>query len=249
MREGLAAGGAVTMWERVLTDALPEMRRVSPAGCSVLELGYGDGLLSCYLCRELGWRIVGFDIDPRARAYAGENAGKYGLDGRMELHCCATDEIRQHRGKYDAVFIKTVLYNSRTLGEYGRWLDWILSVLKPGGVLVNFETGRANRFMQAYRRLRKRSYTDLSLYTSAVEALYDERFKILYRRYYGGWSQFLSPLRRIYRLGYAIEEAVRPGNADNCFIVGVIAEKGDPPKALRDDRAADRGRGDVCACS
>ena len=124
------------------------------------------------------------------------------------------------------MFIKTVLYNSKTLKEYGQWLDWILSVLKPGGVLINFETGRANGMVQAYRRLRKRSYTDLCLYTSAAEALYDERFKILARRYYGGWSQFLAPFLRTYRFIYRIEEAIQSRNADNCFIVSVIAKKG-----------------------
>ncbi len=241
LRDGLMAGGAATMWERVLTDTLPEMQQVGPAGCKVLELGYGDGLLSCYLCRELGWQIVGFDIDPRVQASAKENSCKYGLDEHIKFHCCAPDEIRDHKGEYDAVFIKTVLYNSRTPEEYGQWLDWISSVLKPGGVLINFETGRANRFMQAYRRLRKRSYTDLSLYTSAVEALYNERFKILYRRYYGGWSQFLSPFRQAYHLGYMIEEAMQPRNADNCFIVSVIAEKDYHQKVLGDNHEANQG--------
>ena len=225
LKDGLEAGGAPVMWERAVVDALPEMRMHAPSGSHVLELGYGDGLLSCYLCREFGWQVVGLDIDPKAQACAIENASKYNLVGRVEFRCCVPDETRKHKGQYDAVFIKTVLYNSKTLEEYGQWLDLILSVLKPGGVLINFETGRANGMVQAYRRLRKRSYTDLCLYTKAAEVLYDMRFKILYRRYYGGWSQFFSPVAGLYKLAARFEEAIGERNAGNCFIVSIIAKK------------------------
>jgi ubiquinone/menaquinone biosynthesis C-methylase UbiE len=223
--EGLKVGGAPVMWLRVLIDVLPAMQLHVPSESKVLELGYGDGLLSCYLCRKLGWQMMGVDIDPNAQACASENARKYGLDSSVEFHCCTPDEIWKHKGQYDAVFIKTVLYGSKTLEEYGQWLDWILSVLKPGGVLINFETGRANWMTQVYRRLRKRSYTDLCLYTKAVASLYDKRFKIMNRRYYGGWSQFLAPFPWIYRVSYLIEEALHIRDADNCFIMSVIARK------------------------
>jgi predicted O-methyltransferase YrrM len=225
LKDGLEAGGATVMWMRAVLEALPEMKKLVPAGSNVLEVGYGDGLLSCYLSGELGWRTVGLDMDKRAYACAAENARKYDLAGSIEFNFCGPDETFDHKGMYDAVFIKTVLYNSRTLKEYSRWLDWILSVLRPGGLLINFETGRANEAVQAYRRLRKRSYTDLRLYTSSEEKLYNSRFKILYRRYYGGWSQFMAPIPLLYRLASRIEEAMSPRNADNCFIVSVIAEK------------------------
>ncbi len=213
------------MWTRAVLEALPKMQSVAPEGSFVLEMGYGDGLLSCFLCRELGWQLVGLDIDPEAQKCAKNNAAKYGMDGQIEFLCYVPENIRDHKGQYDAVFIKTVLYNSKTLEEYGTWLDWISSVLKPGGVLINFETGRASKLMQLYRRLRKRSYTDLCLYTRAEENLYNERFRVLYRKYYGGWSQFLAPFQRVYQYAYRIEEALRPGDADNCFIVSVIMEK------------------------
>lgn len=169
--------------------------------------------------------MVGLDIHVKAHESACHNAKKYGLDGRMEFVRCSPDESLSHTGQYDAVFIKTVLYNSKTLDEYGRWLNWILSVLKPGGFLINFETGRANELMQLYRRMRKRSYTDLCLYTSKVEELYDERFQILYRKYYGGLSQFLSPFGRLYCFAYRLEEAMRRRGADNCFVASIIARK------------------------
>lgn len=190
LRAGLVAGRAAPMWECVLLDVLGIIREVLPPGSQVLEVGYGDGLLSCYLAHQLGWNLIGLDASNQAQRLALQHAEQFSLAERIEFRTCAPEETRLHHGQYDAVFIKTVLYNSPNLKEYGRWLDWILSVLKPGGVFINFETGRANVLTQCYRRLRRRSYTDLCLYTRYVEALYDARFEIIDRRYYGGWSQF-----------------------------------------------------------
>jgi predicted O-methyltransferase YrrM len=201
------------------------MGELIPPGSRVLEVGYCDGLLSCQLCRWLGWRLVGLEIDQTAHCKAVQHAARSGLSELIQFHCCAPEETRRHSGRYDAVFIKTVLYNSPDLAEYGRWLDWILSVLRPGGILINFETGRANALTQCYRRLRRREYTHLCLYTSRIEALYDARFEILERRYYGGLSQFLAPLAPLFRLAARMEEALRPRQADNCFIVSIIARR------------------------
>jgi ubiquinone/menaquinone biosynthesis C-methylase UbiE len=222
---GLEAGGAAQMWAGVLLEGLDIIRKIVPAGSRVLEAGYGDGLLSCYLCHQLGWNLIGLDSSREAQRLAVQHAERFGLSDQIEFKCCAPEETQQYRGQYDAVFIKTVLYNSPNLEEYGRWLDWILSVLRPGGVLINFETGRANALTQWYRRLRRRSYTDLCLYTHQVEALYDARFEVIDRRYYGGWSQFMEPMPGLYPIASRIEAALQPRQADNCFIVSIIARR------------------------
>jgi len=224
LRAGLKAGGAPLMWERLIRDLLPWMRRLAPKGSRVLEVGYGDGLLSCWLCRELGWRIRGLDISMACRIKAMKHAQGLGVADCVEFECCLPEETWEHAGEYDAVFIKTVLYNAPDLETYGEWLDWVLLVLKPGGVLINFETGRANSLVQAYRRARKREYTESCLYTREVERLYDDRFEVIERRYYGGWSQFLAPMAPIYRAAARIEET-RERHAGNCFAVGMIAKK------------------------
>jgi glycosyltransferase involved in cell wall biosynthesis/ubiquinone/menaquinone biosynthesis C-methylase UbiE len=225
LHAGLAAGGAARMWEGVLRDALGIMREIVPGGSRVLEVGYGDGLLSCYLGRQLGWSLTGLESSSAAHHKAMQHAERFDLARQVKFRYCAPEETHQHRGQYDAVFIKTVLYNSRNLEEYSRWLDWILSVLRPGGIFINFETGRANVLTQYYRRLRGRSYTNLCLYTRQVEALYDARFEIVDRRYYGGWSQFLAPVPGLYFLASRIEEALQPRHADNSFIVSIIARR------------------------
>jgi precorrin-6B methylase 2 len=213
------------MWERVVREAMPRMRELLPPGSRVLEVGYGDGLLTCYLCRELEWRVLGLEVDREAQRLAQANAKQYGITDRLEFHYGEPEEILQHRDQYDAVFIKTVLYLSETLKEYGRWLDWISSMLRPGGVFINFETGRANALTQCYRQLRRRSYTDLCLYTSPIEALYDARFEIIQRRYYGGLSQFLAPVPALYHIASRLEETLRPRHAENSFIVSIIARR------------------------
>lgn len=225
LRPGLETGGAPVMWERALRQAGPTMAELVPPESRVLEVGYGDGLLTCYLSQELGWRLVGLEVDNKAQQVAEQHARQYGLTERLEFRCGEPEELFQHRGQYDAVFIKTVLYLSETLEEYGLWLDWILSVLRPGGIFINFATGRANGLTQFYRRLRRRSYTDLCLYTSQVEALYDARFEIIERRYYGGWSQFLAPVPALYFIASRLEETLRPRQADNSFIISIIARR------------------------
>lgn len=225
LQAGLKAGGAVVMWEQIMTDALPEIKRLVPEGSHVLEVGYGDGILSCYLAKELGWRIVGIDISPEAYRKAVENAARLNLEDRVKFLCCKPEETQKHQGEYDAVFIKTVLYYSQNLQEYGRWLDWIISVLKPKGILINFETGRGNWIVQLYRKLRGREYRNWCLYTKEIEALYDKRFEILYRRYYGGLSQFFAPVPWLYKIVARIESAISPIDAENCFAVAIIGQK------------------------
>ena len=212
------------MWERVLQEALPVMGRAAPPGSRIWD--WVTGTYSILLPLP----GVGLE-DHRSGCPARCPAGGQGkrpalpLAPCTEFHCIPPEESRQHQEVYDAVFIKTVLYQAANLDDYGEWLDWIARRLKPGGILINFETGRSNRMVRMYRKVRRREYTDLHLYTPAVEALYDQRFDIIARRYYGGWSQFAAPWPALYRLAARLEETVRSRDADNCFVVSIIGHK------------------------
>lgn len=223
--DGLIPGGAPVMWKRILTDLLPGMRSSTPRGSNVLELGYGDGVLSCFLARNLGWTITGIDVNSKAEISAKENAVKYNVQDRVRFCSCSPIKVLEHKGAYDAVFAKTVLYGAKTVQEYAERLDWISSVIRPGGVFINFETGLSNSFVQMYRRLRRREYSNLCLYTKEIEGLYDSRFQILHRDYYGGGSQFFAPIPKLYYIAYKLEEVFQERNADNCFAVAMILRK------------------------
>jgi cyclopropane fatty-acyl-phospholipid synthase-like methyltransferase len=213
------------MWERVVRESLPAIRTAVPPGSRVLEVGYGDGLLSCWLAKELGWRIVGLDVRPEAHESAARSGELYGLSDRLDFRLCRPEETRLHGGPYDAVFVKTVFYSAASVPEYEAWLDWVNRVLRPGGILVNFESGRANEFVQIYRRLRRRPYADRCLYTARIEELYERRFETIFRRHYGGLSQFMAPIPGLYEGTAWFEEALSRRKADNCFAVSVVARK------------------------
>lgn len=225
---GLKAGGATKMWEDIICDALPTMRSLLPEGAKVLEVGYGDGVLSCFAARELGWKICGVDPDKGAYQKASQLAALLNMGDSVKfLRMRSQDylDMSNINNHFDGVFIKTVLYNSKNICEYKEWLHKIYGALKPGGIFVNFETGKSNRIVQMYRLFRGREYAGWCLYTSAIERLYDEIFDITYRKYYGGISQFFFNLPFVYRLLRNAESRVRTRNADNCFAVAIIGRK------------------------
>ena len=211
------------MWRRILEQTLSQAAWLLPPGSRVLEIGYGDGRITADLIRRLGWSLTGLDIDPEAWRKARAHLESEGL--QADLRLVAPDQTWRHQGRYDGVFIKTVLYNARTPDEYASWLDAILSMLAPGGVLVNFENGKANRLTQIYRRLAGRYYTDLCLFDGRIRRLYEERFHPLSFGYYGGLSQFLFPLPALYFPVAALEENLWERHADNAFIASVVGRK------------------------
>jgi len=213
------------MWERAFRELLPRIRSIAPPGSRALEVGYGDGLLTAYLASDLNWRITGLDVSPEDFRTAADNMKRFGLSDRVDLKHVAPHETRSHRGAYDVVFVKTVLYTAATLHDYADWLRWIRSVLRPGGVLVNFESGLGGRLLRVYRRLRRREYVDACLYSAGTDRLYDEQFDVLEKRYFAGWSQFLAPIGPAYELSWRIEERLAPRTADNCFLACVIARR------------------------
>ena len=213
------------MWRRSVERGLDKSAWLLPAGSRVCEIGYGDGLLTCHLAKTYGWKITGLDIDPKAFEQAKAHAREFGVQDLVDLRLVSAEDSWKHQGHYDAVFIKSVLYNAKTLDEYGRWLDWVVSVLKPGGVFINFENGKANRLTYWYRKLRGRYYTDLCMYDGAVEALYRQRFSHVTTAYYGAVSQFIAPLKALYYPLAWLEETVLERTADNSYIAAIIARK------------------------
>jgi len=225
LEESSRAGGAPRMWARVLGRTLPCARAVLPPGSRILEVGYGDGLLSCHLAGNLGWRIVGLDIDAGAQAEARANAAEFGLESALDFRLVRPVETWSFQGQFDGVFIKTVLYNASSLGQYAQWLDWVISVLKPDGVFVNFENGKANRLTYLYRKLRRRYYADLCMYDGRIQALYSARFPHVEVRHYGAISQFFSGIAPLYYPLAWAEENLMARTPDNSYVTAVVASR------------------------
>lgn len=223
LREASRAGGAPRMWSRIIGDALNRAGRLLPPGSRVLEVGYGDGLLSCHLAADLGWSLVGLDCDPAAFAAARTHARNFGLDTAIDFRLVKPEETWSFKGQFDGVFIKTVLYNASSLEQYAQWLDWVASVLKPGGVFVNFENGKANRLTYWYRRLRRRYYADLCMYDGHIQALYSKKFPTAEFRHYGAFSQFFSGIAPLYYSMAWLEENLFTRTPDNSYVTSVIA--------------------------
>jgi cyclopropane fatty-acyl-phospholipid synthase-like methyltransferase len=211
------------MWGRIVRQCLDKAHPILPPGSRVLEVGYGDGLLSCHLAADFGWSLVGLECAPAAFEAARANVQRFGLEERIDLRLVRPEETWTFPGCFDGVFIKTVLYNATSLKEYAQWLDWVVSVLKPGGVFINFENGKANRLTYWYRKLRRRYYADRCMYDGRIQALYAERFPQIEFRHYGAVSQFVAPIPLIYEAVAALENLWVVRNADNSYIVAVIA--------------------------
>jgi lipopolysaccharide/colanic/teichoic acid biosynthesis glycosyltransferase/ubiquinone/menaquinone biosynthesis C-methylase UbiE len=202
----LPGGNALSLWRTALSGVLDVAGPMLPPGSHIIEIGYGSGRLACSLARHLGWRIAGFDISAGAGESARLNAERFGVSDLVEFHVQDPFVRPPDIGRYDGAFIKTVLYNARDSSEYAYWLDWIADSLKPGGIFVILESGRAGALMRLYRWFRKRGYRNAMLYSSSAEVLYGKRFEFLYSAYYGGWSQLVSLSTPLYRLCAAAEK-------------------------------------------
>src|SRR5438132_1387134 len=79
LSDGLRHGGAPRLWRRIVLDSLPVVRSLVPPGSEVLEIGFGDGILTCWLAQELEWRILALEADPRASQAARWTASTFRL--------------------------------------------------------------------------------------------------------------------------------------------------------------------------
>lgn len=231
LHQGLEATGAEAMWSRIIQAACERAAPLLPPGSRVLEIGYGDGLLTCHLARTYGWRITGLEVLQAAYEKAVRHTREMGLESEIDFRLVKPEDTWRHQGTYDGVFIKTVLYLASSLEEYGRWLDWVVSVLRPGGTFVNFENGKTNRLTYWYRRLRRRPYADASLYDGRIQKLYEARFVDSWFGHYGSLSQFFSPVPWLYHSLAFFEERFFVRTADNSYVTSIVARKGEGSRA------------------
>ena len=104
-----------------------------PGDIHILEVGTGPGFFAILLA-EAGYRVTAIDLTPSMLAEARINAGA--LAGRIEFVEMNAQALDFTDGSFDVVVSRNVTWNlpepERAYGEWSR-------VLKPGGLLMNFD--------------------------------------------------------------------------------------------------------------
>ena len=144
-------------WRGVLTERIaacfPER---APGEIRVLEVGTGPGFFAILLA-EAGYRVTAIDLTPSMLAQARRNAGALGE--RIEFIEMNAEALAFPSGRFDVVVSRNVTWNlpdpERAYGEWAR-------VLKPGGLLMNFDANWYRYLFDgvaeaAYRRDRENS--------------------------------------------------------------------------------------------
>ena len=122
------------VWKRTLTERISaRFPGKTPDQIHVLEVGTGPGFFAILLA-EAGYRVTAIDLTPSMLDEARRNAGE--LRGRidfMEMNAQALDFGDE---RFDVILSRNVTWN---LPEPDRaYAEWT-RVLKPGGLLMNFD--------------------------------------------------------------------------------------------------------------
>ena len=104
-----------------------------PESLHILEVGTGPGFFAILLC-ELGYNVTAIDLTPAMLAEAKQNAGKLIDTIRfMEMNAEALDFAYE---SFDVVVSRNLTWNlPHPEKAYSEWVR----VLKPGGLLLNFD--------------------------------------------------------------------------------------------------------------
>lgn len=122
------------LWLRALVERIcARLPGRAPTSIEVLEVGTGPGFFAILLA-EAGYRVTAIDLTPSMLAEARRNAGA--LSNRiafMEMNAQALDF---KDGRFDVVVSRNVTWNlPEPKAAYREWTR----VLKPGGLLLNFD--------------------------------------------------------------------------------------------------------------
>ena len=105
----------------------------APGSLRVLEVGTGPGFFAILL-RELGYAVTAIDLTPAMLAEAKKNAGE--LAGRIRWMEMNAEALSFADESFDVVVSRNLTWNlphpDRAYAEWAR-------VLKPGGLLLNFD--------------------------------------------------------------------------------------------------------------
>ena len=144
------AGGQREAWLHVLEEQFPEKMKEE---MKILDIGTGPGFFPMILS-EAGYTVTAVDYTEEMLEKAKENLGKYtkyGLE-RVTLQRMDAQNLEFADETFDVVISRNLTWNlEKPEQAYQEWMR----VLKPGGVLLNFD---ANWYGYLYDEEKKEAY-------------------------------------------------------------------------------------------
>ena len=144
------AGSQREAWLHVLEEQFPEKKKEE---MKILDIGTGPGFFPMILS-EAGYTVTAVDYTEEMLEKAKENLGKYtkyGLE-RVTLQRMEAQNLEFADETFDVVISRNLTWNlEKPEQAYQEWMR----VLKPGGVLLNFD---ANWYGYLYDEEKKEAY-------------------------------------------------------------------------------------------
>ena len=144
------AGSQREAWLHVLEEQFPEKKKEE---MKILDIGTGPGFFPMILS-EAGYTVTAVDYTEEMLEKAKENLGKYtkyGLE-RVTLQRMDAQNLEFADETFDVVISRNLTWNlEKPEQAYQEWMR----VLKPGGVLLNFD---ANWYGYLYDEEKKEAY-------------------------------------------------------------------------------------------
>lgn len=124
------AGEKWPVWLSVIEEHMPKVER---KGIRILDIGTGPGFFSIILSRA-GYQVTAIDYTEEMLKKAKNNAGI--LADKIEWYQMDAQALRFADNTFDMIVSRNVTWNLEHPDR--AYYEW-MRVLKPGGVLLNFD--------------------------------------------------------------------------------------------------------------
>lgn len=140
------AGEKWPVWLSVIEEHMPKVERKR---MRILDIGTGPGFFSIILSRA-GYRVTAIDYTEEMLKKAKNNAGM--LADKIEWYQMDAQELRFADNTFDMIVSRNVTWNLEYPDK--AYYEW-MRVLKPGGVLLNFD---ANWYHHLFDKEKRAAY-------------------------------------------------------------------------------------------
>ena len=140
------------VWTRELTEQIEAaFPGVAPENLRVLDMGCGPGFFSIILARA-GYRVTAADYTPAMLDEARTNARNEGVEQAIDFCRMDAENLEVASDTFDVMVSRNLTWNlPHPERAYAEWLR----VLKPGGLLLNYD---ANWYAHLYDAELRRAY-------------------------------------------------------------------------------------------